>query len=72
MKKASASMGGSTGALLGLVIGTLIPINGASLFTRLTGGAVMETTAVVMGVLYIGIAMLICGALGAIIGSLAE
>jgi hypothetical protein len=79
MASGSASMGGSTGALIGIIIGIFIPAtdtagNSFSLLSRLTatGGAVMDTPAIVMSALYIGIAMLVCGALGAIIGSLAE
>lgn len=72
MKKASASIGGSIGAIIGLMIGLAIPANGASLFTRITGGAVMEESALLVGGLYLGIGILIGGAFGAILGGLAE
>ena len=70
-------MGGSTGALIGLIIGILIPVVDSTgkafpLFTRLTGGAIMEGPPAMMSALYIAIAVLICGAFGALIGSLVE
>jgi hypothetical protein len=73
MKKATASLGGSLGALIGLVIGLLIPVyESTPFFTRITGGAIMDNASLFMGGLVIIIAVLICGAFGAIIGSLSE
>ena len=71
-KKASASIGGSIGSFIGLIIGIIIPTDGASLFTRLTGGAVMESQSLLIIGLYVIIGILVCGAIGAILGSLAE
>ena len=73
IKKASASMGGSLGGLIGLIVGTLLPApDGASLIGRVTGAAIMGGTGFLINLLYLGIVVLICGAIGAMLGSLAE
>lgn len=75
MKKSSSSLGGSIGAFIGLIVGIMIPIpNSQAIFTKaITGQTIAgDPQTMLIGGLYIIVAILICAAIGAIIENIAE